>query len=294
MKKRKISSDFPFQSKFMKVKDSRIHYIDVGDGDPMLFLHGVPASNYIWRNIIPSLACHARCIAPDLIGMGKSGKPDIEYTVFDHIEYIKEFIDALQLKNVTLVLHGLGSIVGLYYALNNKENIKAIAFYESYMHPVKDQSKLSLPVRHLLSMMQNDEGCYKAVVENNYFFKKLLPHGALRDLSKEELEYYESPFKKEEHRKPLWKYVQSMRNFHVGELKSLMHSFADYLKDSVAPKLLMYSMPGFFTTMESVEWCRENYPNTEVVDLGDGYHFAQETDPHKFADELRDWYVGLS
>ena len=293
MKKRKIASDFPFQSKFVKIKGSCIHYVDIGKGDPIIFLHGVPASNYIWRNVIPHLSCHARCIAPDLIGMGKSGKPEIEYTIFEHIEYIKEFIDSLNLKNITLVLHGLGSIVGLHYALNNKENIKAIAFYESYMHTVKDLNKLSLPVRHLLSMMQNDEGCYKAIVENNYFFKKLLPHGTLRSLSKVELEHYMEPFKKVEHRKPLWQYVQCMKNLHIGELKDLIHSFSEYLKESVAPKLLMYSVPGFLTTMESVQWCRENYPNTEVVDLGDGYHFAQETDPHRFAEELRAWYVGL-
>lgn len=293
MKKRKITADFLFKSKFMKVKDSRIHYIDVGEGDPIVFLHGVPTSSYIWRNIIPHLSSHARCIAPDLIGMGKSGKPDIDYTVFEHIDYIEDFIDSLNLKNITLVLHGLGSLIGLHYASKHKDNIKAIAFYESYMHPIKSLDKLPLPVRHLLSMMQNDEGCYKAIVEQNYFFKKLLPHGTLRDLSKEELEHYIEPFKKEEHRKPLWQYVQSMKKMHVGELRDLVHSFSEYLKESIAPKLLMYSMPGFLTTMESIQWCRENYPNTKVVDLGDGYHFAQETDPNNFAEKLRDWYIRL-
>jgi len=277
----------------MKIKDSRVHYIDVGTGDPIVFLHGVPTSNYIWRNIIPYLSSHARCIAPDLIGMGRSGKPAIEYTIFDHIAYIKDFIDALQLNNITLVLHGLGSIVGLYYALSNKDKIKAIAFYESYLHPIKDLSKLSLPVQHLLSLMQNDQGCYKAIVENNYFFKKLFPLATLRKLDKEELEYYEAPFKKLEHRKPLWQYVKSMKCFHVGDLKELLHSFADYLKGSVVPKLLMYSMPGFLMTMENIQWCRENYPNTEVVDLGDGYHYAQETDPESFGKALKDWYIDL-
>ncbi len=123
MKKRKITADFLFKSKFMKVKNSRIHYIDVGEGDPIVFLHGVPTSNYIWRNIIPHLSSHARCIAPDLIGMGKSGKPEIDYTVFDHIDYIEDFIDSLNLKNITLVLHGLGSLIGLHYASKNKTNI---------------------------------------------------------------------------------------------------------------------------------------------------------------------------
>lgn len=293
MRKRKITADFPFKSKFMKIKDSHIHYIDVGEGDPIVFLHGVPASNYIWRNVIPRLSRHARCIAPDLIGMGKSDKPKIEYTVLKHIDYIEEFIDSLRLKNITLVVHGLGSLIGLHYALKHKDNIKGIAFYESYMHPVNDVNKFSLPAQHLLAMMQNDEACYKAIVENNYFFKKLLPHGTLRDLSKEELKYYMEPFKKEEHRKPLWQYVQSMKNMHVGELQKLVHSFSEYLKESVVPKLLMYSIPGFLTTIESIQWCLENYPNTKIADLGDGYHFAQETDPNNFAEKLCDWYIGL-
>jgi len=293
MKKRKIATTFPFHSKFMKVKDSAIHYIDEGKGDPIVFLHGVPMSNYIWRNIIPKLSEHARCIAPDLIGMGKSGKPDIEYTIFDHIEYIKKFIDSLKLDRITLVLHGLGSIVGLYYALYNKEKIKAIAFYEAHVRPVTDHTKLSLPVRHLLSMMQNDAGCYQAIVENNYFFKKLLPFGTLRELSKEEIEYYEAPFKKPEHRRLLWQYVQHMKNFHVGELKDLLHSFSEYLKSSVVPKLMMYSMPGFITTMENLQWCRDNFPNTEVVEVGEGYHYAQETDPEAFGAALKDWYTNL-
>jgi len=293
MKRRTIITNFPFESRFMKVRGSDLHYIDVGSGDPILFLHGVPASSYIWRNVIKRLSQHARCIAPDLIGMGKSDKPDIEYTIFDHVEYIEEFINALDLKNITLVLHGLGSIAGLAYAMRHPERIKALAFYESYLCPPKGEFDHSLPVKHLLSMLENKDGSYKAVVENNYLLKKLFTTMVLRKLSKEELEYYEAPFKKKEHRKVLWHYVQSIKKLHLGDLKDLLHSISEYLKNSVVPKLMMYSMPGFLTTMENVQWCCENCPNTEVVDLGDGHHFAQETDPHGFSDALYSWYERL-
>ena len=107
--RKEISAEFPFESKYLEVKGSKIHYIEEGEGDPILFLHGNPTSNYLWRNIIPHLASQGRCIAPDLIGMGKSGKPDIDYGFHDTYEYLDAFIKKLGLKNVTLVLHDWGS-----------------------------------------------------------------------------------------------------------------------------------------------------------------------------------------
>lgn len=104
-----ISPEFPFESKYIKIQSSNIHYIDEGTGDPILFLHGNPTSSYLWRNIIPFLTPHGRCIAPDLIGMGKSDKPDIDYRFFDHVKYIEGFIEKMELKNMTLVLHDWGS-----------------------------------------------------------------------------------------------------------------------------------------------------------------------------------------
>src|SRR5215475_3081867 len=101
--KKQISTEFPFRSNFVKGHGSKIHYIDEGKGEPILFLHGNPTSSYIWRNIIPHLTDIARCIAPDLIGMGRSDKPDIEYRFFDHAKYVEGFIEKTKLKDITLV-----------------------------------------------------------------------------------------------------------------------------------------------------------------------------------------------
>ena len=119
-----ISPEFPFESKFLEVKGSRMHYIDVGKGDPILFLHGNPTSSYLWRNIIPHLQKQGRCIAVDLIGMGKSSKPDIDYTFHDHYNYLVEFIEKLDLKNITLVIHDWGSGLGFHYANTHRDNVK--------------------------------------------------------------------------------------------------------------------------------------------------------------------------
>ena len=90
-----ISSDFPFESKYIEVLGSKMHYIDEGEGTPFLFLHGNPTSSYLWRNIIPHVTPIGRAIAPDLIGMGKSDKPDLDYRFPTHIKYIDEFIQKL-------------------------------------------------------------------------------------------------------------------------------------------------------------------------------------------------------
>ena len=101
MKSKTISADFPFESKYVEIYGSKMHYIDEGSGDPILFLHGNPTSSYLWRNIIPYLTPHGRCIVPDLIGMGKSDKPDLKYRFFDHSKYVEGFIEELGLSHLT-------------------------------------------------------------------------------------------------------------------------------------------------------------------------------------------------
>lgn len=272
-----IPTEFNYKSHFIKINGNDLHYIDEGKGDPILFLHGIPASSYVWRNIIPVLAKKARCIAPDLIGMGKSAKPDIAYRVFDHIDYIEKFIAALGLKNITLVLHGWGSVIGFDYAMRHSENIKALAFYEAHVIPVGKWEELSLPIQQLSTLLKNPSISYKAIVENDYFIDKLLPSASLRKLSKEELEYYRAPFTTPASRKPLWQYIQDVP---LGngpkDVEALMQNYAERLKKSKMPKLLLYAIPGFMTTMASVQWCKQNLSNLSLVDLGMALHFAQE------------------
>jgi haloalkane dehalogenase len=120
-------------SNFVEVYGAKMHYLSTGKGDPILFLHGMPTSSYLWRNIMPGLSSEGACYAPDMIGMGRSEKMDIAYTIDDHIKYLNGFIRSLNLKNITLVLHAWGSILGFEYARLHPENIKGIAFYESHI-----------------------------------------------------------------------------------------------------------------------------------------------------------------
>lgn len=286
-----ISAACNYPSNFVSIKGSKIHYIEDGSGDPVVFLHGMPTSSYLWRNIIPALSDKAHCIAPDLIGMGQSDKPQIDYTIFDHIKYIEGFIEALQLENITFVLHGWGSIVGFDYARRHGNNIKALAFFESHVHPTTDWDMLSLPVQQLATLLKRPGASYRAVVEQNYLINKLLPNGVLRKLSEEELEHYRKPFLDPESRKLLWQYIQDLPLGAGNGIVTLIEKYSQWLQHSPQPKLMMYAIPGFITTMATVQWAKDHIQNLTLVELQDALHFAQESMPNIFCKELRNWYL---
>jgi len=286
-----ISTDFPYESKFEVVNGHKMHYIDHGSHkkDPMIFLHGLPAHSYIWRNIIPYLSKNARCIALDLIGMGKSDKPDIDYSFTEHTDYLDKFIAQLGLKNVTLVMHGFGGTVGLLYAMKNDVNVKALSLYEVYTHAFSDK-KTSLPAKQLLDFMaENPKESYKAVVNNNFLLKKILAHGLVRQITPVEFANYEAPLKDKKDREILWKNLTQLHD----SANDLITKQCKYLQINNKPKLMLYSLPGFVTSMEAVEWCQCNIPNLSVVEIGEGYNFGQETDPKGFATVLKKWYQDI-
>ncbi|MCP4306920.1 MAG: haloalkane dehalogenase, partial [bacterium] len=172
-----------------------------------LFLHGNPTSSYLWRNIIPFVADDHRAIALDLIGMGDSAKPDIGYTFQDHYTYLEGFIDTLDLKDVTLVVHDWGGGLGTYYAASKSDNVKAIAMMEAAAPP-------SLPVpswdsfaddqlRETFQAFRDPELGPQIIVEQNAFVEKLLPSAILRTLSEAEMEAYRAPFTTKASRKPV-------------------------------------------------------------------------------------------
>jgi haloalkane dehalogenase len=283
-------------SKFIEVNMAKLHYIDQGVGQPIVFLHGIPTSSYLWRNVTPNIADKARCIALDFIGMGSSDKPDIKYDFFDHVKYFEGFIDTLGLTNITLVLHGLlGSAVGFYYAMRHKDNVKAIAFYEAYVRPMVNKKMLSLPIWCLLRpLLQDSNAAYKYVMNDNFLVDKLLPHSSYRPLSAEIMENYRRPFATKLDRKPLWQFIQ---DFFVGknhqQVLGCVAEYSKFLQETDIPKLMLYTVPGFVTTMNCVEWCRDNLPNLQIADLDEGLYLAPESNSKIFGQILRDWYLEI-
>ena len=286
-----ISAEFPFESKYLKVNGSKIHYIEEGEGDPILFLHGNPASNYLWRNIIPYVGKQARCIAPDLIGMGKSSKPDINYGFQDSYDYLDSFIKQLGLKNVTLILHDWGSGLGFHYANTHQENIKAIVFMEA-MYDAPSISDMPFSLKIALKMIRNPIFGKLMVLRANIFIKKMLPNTISRKLNKDEKNYYSAPYPNAKSRKPLLAWAMNVP-FKYGKTTSAtaaIKSWAKWLAKSDIPKLCFYASPGIIMKQKDIEVIKNTFKNTEIVYLGPGLHFIQEDYPHEIGNAISKWY----
>ena len=288
-----ISAEFPFASKYVEVHGSKMHYIDEGEGDPILFLHGNPTSSYLWRNIIPYLTTHGRCIAPDLIGMGKSDKPNIPYRFFDHYKYVEGFIEKLGLSNITLVIHDWGSGLGFHYAMQDEGNIKGIAFMEAIVRP-SEWSEFPRDFKMGFKLFRTPGIGWLMISVMNMFVKQLLPQAIVRDLSEEEKRYYGAPYPTIASRKPVRQWPLEIP---IGGKPADVHqAVVEYnrkLQESDLPKILFHATPGGIIREEMVQWCKDNLKNLSTVDIGKGLHFVQEDNPSVIGEELAKWYQGL-
>lgn len=289
-----ISPDFPFESKYLEVHGQRMHYIEEGKGDPVLFLHGNPTSSYLWRNIIPYLSSQARCIAPDLIGMGQSDKPDIPYRFFDHYRYVEDFIEQMGLKNITLVIHDWGSGLGFHYARQHPENIKGIAFMEAIYRPMSWED-FPMDFKVGFKLMRTPYIGWAMISGMNVFVRQVLPQAIVRKLSDEEMRRYSEPYPTVASRKPVRQWPCEIPI--DGEPADVHQAVSDYylwLQQTTIPKLFFYAHPGGIIREKQVAWIRQNLPNIKAVDIGPGIHFIQEDNPHLIGEELAEWYPSLS
>ena len=162
-----ISATDPYQRRRIGVLDTDMAYIDTGEGEPVVFLHGNPTSSYLWRNIIPHIEGSRRCLAPDLVGMGSSGKAkNSSYRFVDHARYLDAWFDALDLReNITLVVHDWGSALGFYWAQRHPECIKGLAYMEALVRPVTWQ-EWPEQARSLFQAMRSPAG-EQIILEKN-------------------------------------------------------------------------------------------------------------------------------
>lgn len=279
------------KGKFVEIDGSKMHYIEAGEGDPILFLHGIPASSYSWRNVIPHLAPLGRCIAPDLIGMGQSDKPNIAYSLEDHIRYIEKFIETLNLKRITLVMHGWGSVIGFDYAMRHENNCKGLVFYEAFLRSIND-SEMSLPYQEQLLSHQPEPDEIYAVMDGVSFVDKTIPQYVMRDLSDDEMNHYRQPFLNSNANKSLWQYLKELPNG-KNNIDKFIADYTKKLVKSKLPKLMLYSIPGFITTIATVIWAKEHLPNLEISDIGEELHLAQESCPEVFGETISVWLQGV-
>ena len=292
-----ISAEFPFTSKFQKIGNDNLHYIEKGTGDPILFLHGIPMSSYSWRNVIPEISKSGRCIAIDFMGFGKSDKPNITYTFMNQYNYLEAFIDSLNLKNVTLVMTDIGGVLGTRYAMNHPENTKGLVFMEAPLGDARTFHKNGGMMQHMMFWMGGkDKFGYRMIAKKNMFIKMM---GMLikRKLTKEEKTYYRAPFPTEETRKPLFVLPNSFpkkgKNPKPNDMADFMNKNNEFLTKTTIPKLLLYAKPGMLVNKKALKWITTHIPTIETKDVGKAKHLMEEDLPHEIGNAIQTWYLKL-
>ena len=273
----------------LPILDSTVHFRDSGEGDPIVFLHGNPTSSYLWRNVIPRLEDEGRCLAPDLIGMGRSGKPDIEYRFVDHARYLDAWFDALDLRRVTLVVHDWGSALGFHWARRHPDRVAGIAFMEGIVKPLGWEEWPSA-ARELFKAFRTPGVGEDLILNKNVFVERVLPGSILRKLREDEMNAYRLPFLDARSRRPVWRWPNEIPiDGEPKDVVEIVEAYARWLGESDVPKLLLAFEPGAILGPELVEWCRNHVKRLEVRSLGPGSHFVQEDQPEAIGDAVKAW-----
>ena len=269
---------------------TNISYVDTGSGDPIVFLHGNPTSSYLWRNIITHLRFDARCLAPDLMGMGDSGKsPNSSYRFIDHSSVLDSWFDAVGLTSkVTLVVHDWGSALGFHWAKRNPEHVKGIVYMEAIVRPMTWEEWPEAS-RNLFQGFRSPAG-EEIIIEKNVFVERVLPGSVLRKLTEEEMEVYRRPYIGErESRRPTLTWPREIPS--EGEpfdVVQIVSEYAEWLSSSPIPKLFINADPGAILVGAQREFCR-SWPNQKEISVP-GQHFIQEDSPDEIGLAIADWY----
>jgi haloalkane dehalogenase len=280
-----ISAADTYERHRIALLETEISYVDIGAGEPVVFLHGNPTSSYLWRNVIPHVEGIGRCLAPDLVGMGDSGPaPDGSYRFVDHARYIDAWFEALGLTNVTLVVHDWGSALGFYWAYRHPERVRGIAYMEAIVQPMTWEEWPN-DARRIFQDLRSEAG-EEMVLESNFFIESILPSLVLRDLTEEEMNVYRRPYLEPgESRRPTLTWPREIPiNGEPEDVVSIVDDYSKWLAQSDVPKLFVNAEPGAILTGSQREFCR-TWPNQEEVTVR-GAHFVQEDSPHEIGEAV--------
>ena len=289
-------SDAPFSTErlskqYKTVAGKQMAYHEVGEGNPVVFLHGNPTSSYLWRNIIPHVSTKARCIAPDLIGQGDSDKLDDvspgTYRFVDHREYLDGRLDQLDLGDqVTFVIHDWGSALGFDWAYRHQDRVAGIAYMEGIVTPILWEN-FDEGGRRAFQGFRSPAG-EEMVIEKNIFVERVLPSAVLRGLTEEEMDVYREPFLDPQHRRPTLTWPTEIPiEGEPADVVAIVEQYAAWLATSEVPKLFVNADPGSILTGPQREFCR-TWPNQTEVTVS-GAHFVQEDSPHEIGQAIADW-----
>ncbi len=291
-----ISAYDPYPRHRVECAGVELAYVDTGTGsvgDAVVFLHGNPTSSYLWRNVIPQVAPLARCLAPDLVGMGDSGRTtDGSYRFVDHRRHLDAWFDAVLPEGpVTLVIHDWGSALGFHWAFRHQERIKGLAYMEAIVRPLTWE-EWPEAARRVFQGFRSPAGEEMALT-SNVFVERVLPGSTLRGISDEAMEVYRQPYLEPgESRRPTLSWPRDIPlDGEPADVVAIVEEYAGWLSTSNVPKLFINAEPGAILTGAQREFCR-SWPNQREVTVP-GVHFIQEDSPEEVGRAIAEWYGGL-
>jgi haloalkane dehalogenase len=283
----------PNPRKRVRVFDTEMSYVDTGSGDPIVFLHGNPTSSFLWRNIIPYAEEYGRCLAPDLVGMGLSGKsPTRSYRFIDHARYLDGWFDALRLsKNIVLVLHDWGSALGFYRAFRHRDQIQAIVYMEAIVQP-RRWDDFPNGRDAMFRALRSEQGEHM-VLDENFFIEVVLPRSIIRKLGDDEMAAYRAPFLDRDARLPtlVWPRELPIEGA-PADVVTIVERYGEWLAgNGQLPKLFINADPGAQIVGRIRAFCRQ-WPNQVEVTVP-GIHFIQEDSPDQIGAAIRKFVGSL-
>lgn len=283
----------------VSVLDSHLAYREAAgnhESAVALFLHGNPTSSYIWRHVIDQVAPMIRCIAPDLIGFGQSGKPDIAYDFADHAAYLDAFIDALGIDEIYLVAQDWGTALAFDLANRRPELVRGMAFME-FIRPLDTwaQFHTNERARAMFQRLRTPGVGERLVLEENVFVERILPGSVARSLDTAELDVYRAPFVAVSSRLPM---LQLPRQLPIeGEPPEVARRLSlalAALRSSTYPKLLFVGDPGALVTPSEGDAFAATLHSCDVVHLRSGSHYLQEDHPGTIGRHIAEWIQRVS
>src|SRR5262245_24689406 len=275
------------------VLGSTMAYREAGrSGAPVaLFLHGNPTSSYIWRNILPHVAPVAHCIAPDLIGFGQSGKPDIAYRFEDHVRYLDDFIAAMGIEQAYLVAQDWGTALAFDLAARRPGFVRGLAFME-FIRPIGSWEEFlrSIAAREIFRKFRTPGEGEKLILEGNAFVERVLPGSILRKLTEDEMAVYRAPFPTPQSRRPTWRFPNELPIAgEPADVYATLERAHAALAASTYPKLLLAADPGALVSPALAEDFARKLHDCRLVKLGSGVHFLQEDHPETIGRSVAAW-----
>jgi haloalkane dehalogenase len=275
----------------IRVNDSFMAYDEVGAGGvSVVFLHGNPTSSYLWRKVIPHVAGQARCLAPDLIGMGASGRPDIGYRFADHVRYLDAWFDAVGLAEVVIVGHDWGGALGLDWAARHPGRVQGVALIETFLRPLRWQ-EFPPQGAELFRSFRSPQG-EEMILRDNLFIEFNLPYGVASGLAATDHDVYRAPYPDPASRRPLLAWPREIPiDGEPADVHDRMLAYGRWMADTPGvPKLVMTVEPGAgMGSPETAAWARSTFASVEVESVGPGGHHAPEDQPDAIGSAVARW-----